>query len=179
MTVSEVSLVISLFAVFISVVALLWNVWQKFIFVKPNLQVSFGVYNVVERVSPDLAQPSGQRLLNMTVTNMGPGPVILYACVGRTRAHWWTKPKFALLNPIHGDPTAQQPIGIGPFGSGLPVKIEPGEIKSFYFPFTRECLLGEGFERVGINDTYQRNTWCRRSDMQKVNKSYREKFSLT
>ena len=46
MTTSDYALIISLCAVSVSVFSLAWNVWQKFLFVKPALQVSFGLNNV-------------------------------------------------------------------------------------------------------------------------------------
>jgi hypothetical protein len=177
MTPSDYALFISIAAIVISIVALLWNVWQKFIFVKPALQVSFGVYKILQPTSAGSAIPSGQRLLNLTVTNMGPGPVVLTVCIVRPKAHWWARATtYPTLNPIHGDPTDPQPQSIGPFSSGLPARIDAGDVKSFYFPYAQDCCLRDGLARVGINDTYQRNTWCRRLDMHKANRAYRRDF---
>lgn len=176
MTTSDYALIISLAAIVISICALIWNIWQKFIFVKPALQVSFGIYNVLQPTVAGVASPSGYRLLCLTVTNMGPGAIVLYACIAKTKGHWWARKKLGMLNPIHGDPTDQPPRSIGPFSSGLPTKIDAGDTKSFYFPYAKESFLSDGMSHVGINDTYQRNTWCRGRDMQKVNRSYREDF---
>lgn len=117
---------------------------------------------------------------DLTVTNMGPGPVILTSCAAKPiREHWRKQPEFyGMLNPIHGDPIDPHTTGIGPFGGGLPAKIDAGEMKSFYFPYTKDCFLKDGLARVGINDTYQRIIWCRRSDMKKVYQSYRRDFEL-
>jgi hypothetical protein len=60
--------IVSLGSATISLVALLWNVCQKYIFVKPNLQVGFAVMKVFH---PDSAD-HGKQLLSLTVTNMGP-----------------------------------------------------------------------------------------------------------
>ena len=72
-TTADYALIVSLASAAISLVALLWNVWQKYIYVKPNLQVAFGVY----RVSHPGGYGHGRQLLNLTLTNMGPGPAIL------------------------------------------------------------------------------------------------------
>jgi hypothetical protein len=176
MSTGDYALISSLIALVVSIIALLWNIWQKFIFVKPALQVYFGLYNVLQSKTPGLASPSGHRVLVLTVTNMGPGAVVLYACIGKQKAHWWTRPKLGILNPIHGDPLDQQPTSIGPFSAGLPVKIDAGDTKGVYFPYTKGCFLSDGLARIGINDTYQRNTWCRRSNMRKVYKNYRQDF---
>jgi hypothetical protein len=47
-----------------------------------------------------------------------------------------------LTNPIHGDPADPNPVGIGPFGGGLPAKIDAGEVKSFLFS-VHEGLLSK------------------------------------
>jgi hypothetical protein len=127
--------------------------------------------------SADVLTRSGHRLLVLTVTNMGPGVVVLSACIGKPKAHWWTRGKLlSTINPIHNDPADPDPVGIGPLSAGLPTKIDTGDVKSFYFPYAKDCFLSEGLARVGINDTYQRNTWCRGRDMHKANRAYRRDF---
>lgn len=172
---SDYALIVSIVSIFIAIGAFVWNVWQKFIFVRPTLQVSFGRWTVVQPGVPVSSNP--HRLLMMTVTNMGPGPAILTGCVAAPKKHWWKRAKsYAMIVPIHGDPTDPDPVSIGPSSGGVPAKIDAGEVKSFYFPYTRDCFLQEDLARVGINDTYHRLIWCRRSDMQKVYRSYQRDF---
>jgi hypothetical protein len=174
MTPADYALIMSIASIFISIGALVWNVWQKFLFVKPALQVSFGVWRIVQPGAPG----HNQRLLHLSVTNMGPGPVILNACAAKSKKHWWKRAKFyGMLVPIHGDPTDPNPVGIGPSGGGLPAKIDAGEAKSFYFPYTRDGFLKENLAGVGINDSYHRISWCRRNDIRKVYQSYHRDFS--
>jgi hypothetical protein len=54
------------------------------------------------------------------------------------------------LNPIHDNPLASKPTSLGPFSGGLPAKIDAGEIKAFYFPYTKDCFLKERLRGVGI-----------------------------
>jgi hypothetical protein len=178
MTTAEYALIVSIASIFVSFGALIWNVWQKFIFVKPTLQVSFGVWRIWQ---PSAPESHNRRLLNLTVTNMGPGPAVLASCVGKPKKPWWKRTKnykLGLLNPIHGDPADPNPVGIGPFGGGLPAKIDAGETKSFYFPYTKDGFLQEDLVRVGINDTYHRIIWCRLGDMRNVYQSYHKDFGL-
>src|SRR5579863_2271222 len=133
MNTSDYALFISVTSILISIGAFVWNIWQKFIFVKPALQVSFGVYRVFQPGAPSGAP---QKLLSLSVANIGPGPVTLYACIAAGTKPWSRRHKsYGMLNPIEGDPTAPNPRGIGPFASGLPAKIDAGEIKAFYFPY--------------------------------------------
>ena len=81
-----------------------------------------------------------------------------------------------MLHPIHGDPASAEPISVGPFSGGLPSKIEPGEVKSFYFPYDKDCFLKERIHRAGICDTYGRNNWCRRRDVKKAAAAYSKDF---
>ena len=48
MTTSDYALIVSVASIVIAIGALAWNVWQKFIFVKPSLQVSFNLMNVLQ-----------------------------------------------------------------------------------------------------------------------------------
>jgi hypothetical protein len=176
MTTADYALIVSLASALTSVVALLWNVWQKYIFVKPALQVTFGVYRVMERASIEFATPSDHQLLTLTVTNMGPGPAVLQLCVAKRRSDIWRRGRVGMLNPIHGDATSRDPISQGPYSGGLPCKIEAGEVKSFYFPYNGECFLKDDIYRAGISDTYRRISWCRRRDAKKVMDWYRKDF---
>jgi hypothetical protein len=177
MTTADYALIISGFALVTSIGAFIWNVWQKFIFVRPALQVFFGIFDRL-KMNPDgeTAKPSGHRVLVLTVTNMGPGPATLYTCVGKEKRHWWARPKVGTINPIDNHPLSENPISKGPFSAGLPAKIDAGDMRTFYFPFTNECFLREGLDRVGIADTFGRNTWCRRRNMRKAYSEYLETF---
>ena len=179
MTTSDYALAVAIASIFISVLALCWNVWQKFIFVKPSVHVAFGLYNVMQPASDGLIHRTGRKLLDLTVTNMGPGPVVVYSCIAKEGWRGWGKSRLGLLNPIHGDPTHPQPTSVGPFSAGLPLRIDAGDTKTFYFPYSKDIFLQDNIRRVGINDTYHRNTWCSRSDVRKVNAAYRKDFGGT
>jgi hypothetical protein len=179
MSTADYALIVSISSAFIAVASLIWNVCQKYIFVKPQVQVGFGVYHIMEPTdSPDTVK-LGRELLQLSVTNMGPGPVIIHGVIGRKRRWAWRwKRRFqhGYLSPIHGDPRSNTPVGIGPFGGRLPAKLDAGEVKSFYFPYTKDGFLKDGLNRVGAVDTYSRNSWCRRCDMKRVNANFRETF---
>lgn len=179
MTTSDYALAVAIVSIFISVLALCWNVWQKFIFVKPAIHVGFGIYSVLQRDSSGLMQRTGKRVLSLTVTNMGPGPVVLFSCIAKEKWPCWGKSRLGLLNPIHGDPTHPQPTSLGPFSASLPLRIDAGDTKTFYFPYSEDTFLKDDICRVGVNDTYHRNTWCSRSDVRKVNAAYRKDFGVS
>ena len=106
MTTSDYALITSLVSIVIAIGSLLWNVWQKFIFVKPYPP---GLLRHLQRVGAGRDRDGNAHWSSSIepeqVTNMGPGPVILFACIGKPKTPWWKRPKkLGLLNPIHGDP---------------------------------------------------------------------------
>ena len=170
MTSGEIALLISGGAVAIAVASFAWNILEKFIYVKPRLQVSFGIYSVLQ------GGRATKRLCNLSVTNMGPGSAILHSCIVKMSGPRFWKPQYGILNPIHGDPTNDAPISVGPFSGGLPATINSGEVKSFYFPFTSDTFLKEPLIGIGVTDTYGRKHWCRRQDLEKARLRYEEEF---
>jgi len=52
MTTADYALIVSIASAVLSVFALIWNVWQKYIFVRPTLDVGFGVYQIMQRSGP-------------------------------------------------------------------------------------------------------------------------------
>ena len=167
---SEIAILVSGFSLAVALIALSWNVWGKFIFVKPKLQVTFGIWKVIQNGQ------IGKSLLSLHVTNMGPGPVIIHSCIVQLVTKRFWKKQSGMLNPIHDDPTSDMPTSIGPFSAGLPLKLGAGDVKSFYFPYTENTFLKEPITRVGVTDTYGRNTWCRSRDAKKASRKFREDF---
>ena len=151
-----------------------WNILGKFIFVKPTVQVTFGL-NLIIRPGDD---PVGRKqILTLSATNMGPGSIILNGCICKLRPPGnFQKDKYGNMNPIEGDVEADEPVGIGPFGGGLPAKLEAGEAKSFYFPFTEGTLITNQTTRFGIIDSYGRYSWCKKAAVKRVKEQYVEAF---
>jgi hypothetical protein len=164
MTTADYALIVSISSAALSLFALIWNIWQKYIFVRPTLDVGFGVYQIMQRSGPATMRPT-KDVLQVSVTNMGPGQVILHNLICRKRRwswRWRRRFEYAILIPIDGDPTVALPSGKGPFGGGLPHKMDAGEVKQFFLPYDKDCMLGACMNRVGVVDTYGRNSWCSR-----------------
>lgn len=133
MATSDYALIISILSLLISLGAFVWNIWQKFIFVKPVIQVGFALGSVLMPAAYSY-QANGKKLLTISATNMGPGPAILTLCIAKSRSpRFWTRRQdLAAINPIDGNPAAENPVGKGPIAGGLPAKLDAGESKSFY-----------------------------------------------
>ncbi len=167
MEAGEWALIVSGFSLATAISGFIWNIWSKFIFVRPDVSVTFNIITVFR------GGKFGKTLCSLNVTNMGPGPLIVHMCVVKSRGEHPWKPKLGFINPIHGDPTVPSPQSIGPFSDGLPLKLDVGENKSFYFPFGKACILEEqDLLAIGVNDTFNRNTWCRRRDVKRAQQRY-------
>jgi hypothetical protein len=170
MSAGEVALLISGFSLAISIFGFAWNIRQNFLPVRPSVHVAFGIYRAVG------GQNTNKRLCNLTVTNMGPGPVIVNACLMKLPGKWFGQYELGYINPIHDDPSSDNPTSIGPFSAELPAKLEPGEVKAFYFPFAKDAFLAKPMTRVGVDDTYGRLHWCKRGDVRKARLKFAEAF---
>jgi len=114
------ALVISICSAIVSLAGFVWNVWSKFIYPKPRVQVSFSFMRVVQ------GNFSGEKVLVLSATNMGPVQVTLYYALV-TYSRWAPRlSSVGVLNPLHNYP-AQTTHSIGPFGGGLPKKLDVGE----------------------------------------------------
>lgn len=170
----DYALLISGVSIAISVCGFVWNIWQKFIFVRPEVHVSFNISAIYQ---------GGKKLkeiCSLTATNMGPGPVVIQACVvkfGRPWRAWWRPRIHGVLNPLLDpmDPRAEH-LETGPFAN-LPVTLEAGQLRSFYFPFTENCdFMKEPFTHIGVSDTYQRNNWGPRKHARKAHRKFNDRF---
>ena len=166
MTPGEVALITSGCALAISISGFVWSICKEFVFVKPRVQISFNVTDVLGGAS------KVKLVCTLNATNMGPGPVHLYCCIFRGR-----RGRFGMLNPIDGSPTSLPHREAGPFAGGLPLyDLAPGRSKTFYFPYAADCFLKDPIVRVGVQDTYGRNYWCRRKFVALARNRYRSDF---
>jgi hypothetical protein len=172
---SDYAFILSILSLVVAFCALAWNVWQKFIFVKPSIQVTFGLWNLLSPRDEENYQADGRKLFVLSATNMGPGPAILTMCIIKRHSPGsWLHKEYGSINPIDGDPAALKPTSSGPFSGGLPAKLEAGEEKSFYFPYEQSCLMSARPLLVGVLDSYRRKNWCRRSDITNIAKAYKK-----
>jgi hypothetical protein len=172
MTTADWALAISIFSASISLMGFAWNVWSKFIFPKAKVHVSFGAINV-HYLSDETIGP----FLSLSATNYGPGQVTLHAVVARSRRDWRKrfKRQIGLLNPLNNFPNETN-SSIGPFGGGLPKKVDVGEEFSAFLTFQHEALRDEPLVDVGFADTFGRFHWAPRKSVRSTRTQIRETF---
>jgi hypothetical protein len=86
------------------------------------------------------------------------GPRTGYAAFRHAeKSQYWRTRGYALLNPLHNYPV-QTDHSVGPFGGGLPKKVEVGEQFSVYFTAYHDGLAEDEFNQIGFHDLYGRNS---------------------
>lgn len=170
MTTADWALTISLLSFVISVASFIWNVWSKFIFPKPKIRVSFGPRVLMQDDEPD------HHILILHATNYGPGEVTLHMAIGRARPSRLKKLRHLIFNPLHNFPVELDRT-LGPFSGGLPKKIAVGESFSSYFVLLHKGFRDEPIIDVGFCDTFDRNHWAPRREVQKAIEAVKEAYA--
>jgi hypothetical protein len=165
MTTADWALIISICSVFLSLAALAWNIWSKFIYPKPSLVVTFAVMEILDE--DGLHDP----FLNLSITNHGPIVATVASSLAQTDEGFFRRRRFGLIQPLTSflmDPKHTS----GPF-TGLPKKLEVGEEFSLKYWYGESSFIGNPrILRVGVRDSFGRLHWCRRSDVKKARKHF-------
>ncbi|MCH2276906.1 hypothetical protein [Thalassospira sp.] len=139
----------------IATLSLGWNIWSKFIFPKPHVQVGASIMRAMSR-DGEFEEPA----LHITVTNHGPAEVVIYAAIGKS-SNAGKQDKTLVLNPYN-----QYPYDLdssGPFSGGLPKRLIVGETFSLAFPVVKDWFETEKMQRLGVSDTFNRMHWVKDS----------------
>lgn len=171
MKTADWALAISLLSFCVALASFVWNVWSKFIYPKPKVEVNFGVMRSYQQ-----GEKPSDPFLVMGITNHGPGSVKVYMAIGRGRRRFFKRRAMGMLNPIHNFPFEPY-TSLGPFSGGLPKALDVGEDLQLYFPFERSGFLADDLERVGFVDTFGRNHWVRRNVFLRAVSEHRKAFS--
>jgi hypothetical protein len=168
MTTADWALIVSLFSLVIAMASFVWNVWSKFIFPKPRVDVSFMLMRV------NNSDPI-HRYLSLNVANYGPGDITIDCAIVRQIKPWYKRRvPLGILNPLNSLDCLNETTG--PFGGGLPKKLAMGETFSLNFPYEKELFLKEPLEAIGVHDTYRRSHWATRSDFMRTMEKFRADF---
>ncbi|WP_310538706.1 hypothetical protein [Phenylobacterium sp.] len=164
---ANIALVISGLALTVSLAGLAWNVWSKFIYPKPKLQISL---SVVLLIDPD-ATGKPPATIRLSATNHGPiaadlaGAVIRSGGTGRRAQRGIPH---MLVQPFYS--AAFKPA------AGLDLPIAVGKSVSIYFPHGEESFFRRGVDRIGVYDGFGRNHWASLKQLEEVKLSLREEY---
>ena len=165
MPTDQIALVVSIFSALIASSALGWNIYRDVV-LKPKVVVSFSLVVILHETLPERPH-----YLNVTGTNFGPGSVTLNTIVAREAPFWRRvirRVRYAFITPDYANQMSER----------LPKKLEPGDKVNLLLPFERECLLGHPkLTHVGLSDSYGRNHWASRKDMEKARTEWAKEFA--
>jgi hypothetical protein len=168
-TTADWALVISICSAVVSLAGFVWNVWSKFIYPKPRVDVHLSMVTVFYPRGP--RDPDPVRVVQLSATNMGPAEVTLRSALVMFWPRWFSDKSYGLLNVLPRLPestdyaTEYEHLGGGPFAGGLPKKLAIGENFSVYLVPDHETLAGGKYHRVGFDDSFGRQHWSPRSDI--------------
>jgi hypothetical protein len=168
-TTADWALIISILSAATAFAGFVWNAWSKFIYPKPRVRVTFQFMHVIAAGERD------NDVLSLSATNLGPTEVTLYLATVGTRKKYmrWRVTKFGLLNPLHNYPV-EQDRSVGPFGGGLPKKLQVGEQFSVHFVANHEPLSKDNYDCIGFSDTFDRYHWAPLKQLRKTREHIRD-----
>lgn len=167
MTTADWALIISLLSFSVALAGFVWNVWSKFIFPKPRVEVGISFVGVYEEGK------EMENLVSLTAVNHGPSQATLYhALMQSERSLFRSKRSFGILNPLNNYPA--QYYTIGPFGGGLPKKVDVGEQFAVYFIPDHPEIADGKWSKIGFSDTFGRMHWASRRQFEKVRQEVRD-----
>jgi hypothetical protein len=166
MTTADWALVISLLSFVVSFGGFIWNVWSKFIYPKPKVHVTCAFVHIVSDDKIDDA-------ISLTAVNHGPIQVTLGKAMLFKRGFVTRKKGYGVLFPLHNYPVVKD-VTVGPFGGGLPKKLEVGEQFSVNFAPGHPAIAADEWSYIGFDDTFGRTHWASRRDLRETRKHVRE-----
>ncbi|MGB2806653.1 MAG: hypothetical protein WBC22_02850 [Sedimentisphaerales bacterium] len=157
------TITISGFAIVISVVALLCNIYCNVI-MKPRLKVRLYISIIMQG---EYTTPSK---ISISATNFGPNKIRCNGIHANSATLWrriFRQDKYAFLTHDYNDS----------YSSKLPCELDVGETCNLFISFDKDCFLVEPFTNVGIMDSFGRTHWAPKKDIAKARKEYKERFT--
>jgi hypothetical protein len=163
---SAIAILISVISAAIATFSLGWNVYRDVV-LKPKVVVTFGIKNVFQQgrdPSPDY--------VGISAVNHGPGAITLNTIVLKETSpfkRFFKKEKFAVLNYDWNNP----------YSGRLPAKLDVGEGVDLFVDFKEGCFLSNPFTHLGINDSFGRSSWAKKSAMKLNRNKWKDKFEVS
>lgn len=168
-TTADWALVISLCSFVVALLGFVWNVWSKFIYPRPQVRISAGVYLTI---SPTFTSP---RFVSARITNYGPGEVTITHAVGRVRKGFLKRDQqFLWKLATSAEPWNSELPQFDVFGFGLlPHKLAIGEQFSVHAHIGNDAF-DPPTSGIGFSDSFGRTHWLRRRELRRLLKAVAE-----
>lgn len=151
-TTADYALIVSIFALTITIGNFVWNIWSKFIFPKPRVEVRLAFI-----VMPSTGTKDWPKALCLNAVNHGPGAVQLMSGVGRLKRKFpWRRRLDAIFKGYDNWPNDLVAATIG--GPGLPKRLDVGETYTMFLLPTSDKY--RQMKLFGFSDTFGRTHWA-------------------
>ena len=158
----KLAIVISIFALVTSFLALGWNIYRDVI-LKPRLKVRLMLSFIAH------GEYESPTKISITATNFGPNKIICSSISGKNATLWRRvsrKIAYAFIVHDYKDP----------YSSKLPCELSVGEKCNLFLSFDKKCFLSEPLTHIGITDSFGRTHWAPKKDVVKLRKEYKKKI---
>ena len=151
-TTADYALIVSIFALTITIGNFVWNIWSKFIFPKPRVEVRLAFVLV-----PSAGTKDWPKALCLIAVNHGPGSVQLMTGMGRLRRKFpWNRQLDAIFKGYDNWPNDLNSATLG--GPGLPKRLDVGETYQMFLLPTPDKY--RQMKLFGFFDTFGRTHWA-------------------
>ncbi|MDN5787381.1 hypothetical protein [Pseudorhodobacter sp.] len=154
-TTAQIALILSGLSLLLALSSFVWNIWSKFIYPKPQLQVRIR-FNIA--VGEGTNEVPGS--IALECINHGPGEIKVQSAIGFVKdGHILSKAKRGLLRAYENWPYSLQQAAFGET-PGLPTRLAVGE--SFVVNFSEKILKGGNLKNLGFQDGFGREHFADR-----------------
>lgn len=168
------SLIISIFAVGVSLFALGWNVYRDLV-LKPRLRVKVGLGRELPHedgttvvISSFTRNPPEQSFVFLEAINYGPGPIKCTGFYTYRRKSRWCNAGF-LIGRIDTMPGHQ-------LCSSLPKVLSVGESAYMVIPYGPNCFLAQPWDSIGFKDSFGRYHKANARSFRRLKSAYRRDY---
>ena len=156
------AILISIFAIVVSFLALGWNIYRDII-MKPRLKVRLKISFVKH------GEYESESKISIDATNFGPNKIICESIHAKNAPLFkWILRKVEYAYIVH-DYNFQ-------YSSKLPCDLDVGRTCNLFLSFDKDCLFAKPFTHIGISDSFGRTHWAPKKDFARAQKKYKEKF---
>lgn len=163
LTTADWALVVSTFALLVSMMSLAWNVYRE-LGLRARLNISIKLVALGVGADGEI-----ERRVLVHVVSRGPGSCHI-TNIAYKRTVWQRfarKRKYGSVVPPVGD-----------VGDKLPAKLETGDAVHLFLPYEEGIFLKTRRASVGVKDSLGRYHWAPRNELRTIEKRYRQTFIL-
>jgi hypothetical protein len=161
---ATIALLVSVGSLLVAGLSLGWNIYRDIV-LKPRVEVSFG-----KRVLHHSTLPKPVPKLNLSVTNLGPGPV-KFSMIQLRNATVWNRltrtTKWAVVMHDYTEPLSAR----------LPATVEPGDRIELLLPWDEECCMSAPYTHIRISDFFGRVHWAPCKDVRATREQWLKDFA--